>query len=139
MDQNALVSDAHALISSMDEAGVPPRLAMWVHTPETDTWKLWITPPIALADKRAFYRTVAKVIAANRDSLSGMDASDTEMLPETHPAAEGLKRFIRIPELGSVRFIGNKFNAFYLPDGIILRVNFEPDAQGTAASAAASR
>jgi hypothetical protein len=45
MDQNTLVSSGHALVSELDKAGFRPRLAMWVHNTDTDTWKLWIVPP----------------------------------------------------------------------------------------------
>jgi hypothetical protein len=52
-----------------------------------------------------------------------MDASDTEMISDTHPAIRGMKRFMRAPGLSSITFSGNVFNGFYLPDGIIPRSN----------------
>lgn len=125
MDQNSLVNDGHALLKALDDASIPPRLAMWVHSPDTDIWKLWVVPPSSLTDKRDFYRQVAKAISRRKNDLAGLDASDTEMILDTHPAAKGLKRFMKMPGFGGARFTGNTFNGFYLPDGIILRVNFD--------------
>jgi hypothetical protein len=43
------------------------------------------------------------------------------LVSDTHPAVLGLRTFIKISGLGSTQFSGNRFNGFYLPDGIILR------------------
>lgn len=121
MDQNILVSAGHALIKALDAIGLNPRLAMWVHATDTDTWKLWIVPPAGLTDKQEFYRRVSEEVTKNRADLGGIDASDTEMVLDSHPAMRGLQGIIRIPGLGSTYFAGNRFGDFYLPDGIILR------------------
>lgn len=123
MDQNTLVNAGHVLVTSLDQIGHNPRLAMWVHSPDTDTWKLWIVPPVDMKDKQEFYRIVSEVVTKNRADLGDINASDTEMIPDTHPAVHGLRGFLHMPELGSAHFSGNRFNGFYLPDGIILRVN----------------
>ena len=52
-----------------------------------------------------------------------MDVSDTEMVQDSNPAMKGIGMFIRVPDLAAVSFSGNRFNDFYLPDGIILRSN----------------
>ena len=121
MDQNTLVSGGHALIKAMDDVGLHPRVAMWVHYADTDSWKLWIVPPPGLTDKREFYRRVSEIVSSRRTELGGIDASDTEMVLDTHPAMQGIGRFIRQPGLGSTFFAGNRFNGYYLPQGIILR------------------
>jgi hypothetical protein len=121
MDQNILVSSGHALVKALDDAGIAPRVAMWVHNTDTDTWKLWIVPPAGFRDKHEFYRRIAEIVSKNHAVLGGIGASDTEMVLETHPAMKGLRQFIRMPGLGSAYFSGNRFNGYYLPDGIILR------------------
>jgi len=121
MDKELLVSSGHGLVKAMDEAGIPPRLAMWVHNADAETWKLWIVPPTALSDKREFYRRVSEIVSNNREKLGGIDASDAEFVEDTHPAVQGLRGFMRIEGLGSAFFSGNRFNGFYMPDGIILR------------------
>ncbi len=121
MDQSTLVSSGHALISAMDAAGFGPRLAMWVHSTDTDTWKLWLVPPTGKKDQAEFYRNIVQIVSKHRPQLGDIDASDTEMVLETHPAVRGLSKFIRLPGLGSAHFSGNRFNGYYLPDGIILR------------------
>ena len=123
MDQNTLVSSGHALLKRLDAAGLQPRLAMWVHNTEMDTWKLWLVPPTGVLDKQDFYRQVAQIVSKHRAELGGIDVSDTEMILDTHPAVRGLKAFIKAPGLGNISFSGNRFNGFYLPDGIILRVD----------------
>lgn len=94
---------------------------MWVHNEDTGTWKLWIVPRASLKDKADFYRRVSGIVSRNRNTFGSIDASDTEFVPDTHPAVKGLKNFIRVEKLGSVFFSGNTFNNYYLPDGIILR------------------
>jgi hypothetical protein len=121
MDQEILVSGGHALVKAMDESGLTPRLAMWVHNSDMDTWKLWLVPPQGLTDKQLFYRKLSEIVSSNREHLSGLDSSDTEMISEEHPAAKGLRRFIRAPGFSNIVFKGNMFNGFYLPDGIIIR------------------
>ena len=122
MDQNTLVSAGHTLVKALDAIDLVPRVAMWVHATDTDTWKLWIVPPVGLTDKQEFYRRVSEVVSQNRVALGGIDASDTEMVLDSHPAVQGLRGFMSMPGLGSVYFSGNRFNEFYLPDGIILRI-----------------
>lgn len=123
MDQNTLVSSGHALVSALDSFGLPPRLAMWVHNTDTDTWKLWIVPHASIKDKHEFYRRVSQIISKNRPAFGGIDASDTEMVTASHPGVKGLARIMKAPGLSTVAFSGNRFNGFYLPDGIILRVD----------------
>jgi hypothetical protein len=123
MDQSTLVSSGHVLVAAMDASGFSPRLAMWVHNSETDTWKLWLVPPAGKEDQAEFYRNIVDVASKHKEELGDIDASDTEMVLETHPAVQGLSKFLKIPGLGSAHFSGNRFNGFYLPDGIILRSN----------------
>jgi hypothetical protein len=125
LDQAILVSGGHALVKALDAAGIPPRLAMWVHFTDTDTWKLWTVPPNGMLDKREYYRQVAEVIAKNRVELGDLSASDVEMVSEKHPGVQGIGRFLHAPGLTSAHFSGNVFNGFYLPDGIILRSAIE--------------
>ena len=123
MDQNTLVSAGQALVKALDATKLKPRLAMWVHATDTDTWKLWIVPPVGLTDKQEFYRRVSEVVTKNRADLGSIDASDTEMVLDSHPAVKGLRGFMHMPGLGSAYFSGNRFNGYYLPDGIILRID----------------
>lgn len=125
MDQNLLVRNGHVLISALDEAEIPPRAALWVHTLDTDTWRLWIVPPASVQDKREFYRRVAEIVTRRRVELGGLDASDTEMVLDTHPAIRGLRKVLKIPGLGSTVLSGTTFNGFYLPEALILRVDFK--------------
>ncbi len=92
---------------------------MWV----TGTWKLWLVPPPNMTDKREFYRRISVLISQGGDALSGIDAGDTEMVLDTHPAIRGMRGVLRSPGLTNISFSGNRMNNFYLPDGIILRSN----------------
>jgi hypothetical protein len=95
--------------------------SMWVHNTDTDAWKLWIVPPAGFKDKHEFYRQIAEIVSKNRAALGNIDASDTEMVLDTHPAMIGIGRFLKMGGLGSANFWGNIFNGYYLPNGIILR------------------
>lgn len=122
MDQAVLVKSGHTLVNELDKTGHPPQIAMWVHSPDTETWKLWIVPSNDLAsDKHAFYRVVAQTISKLRRELGDFSASDVEMASMSHPAMKGIASFINAPGLIEARFSGNQFNGFYLPDGIVLR------------------
>jgi hypothetical protein len=124
MDQSTLVSSGHALVTAMDAAGFGPRLAMWIHNTDTDTWKLWLVPPQGKENQAEFYKNIVQIVSQHRVELGDIDASDTEMVLEAHPAVQGLRKFIKVPGLGSAHFSGNRFNGYYLPDGIILRSDF---------------
>ena len=121
MDQSALVNSGQALVRELDAAGLKSRFAMWVHNTDIDTWKLWIVPPKEMKDRHHLYRRISEIVSKHRSEVGGLNASDIEIVFDTHPAIEGLKSFIRAPGLGSIHFSGNMFNNFYLPDGIILR------------------
>ena len=123
MDQETLVKAGHTLVEAMDNSGFRPRTAMWVHNLDTDTWKLWLVPPVGFKDKADFYRRIAGLVTKLRAEMCGIDTSDTEMVADTHPAMKGLASIMRAPNLGVHYFSGNKFDNFYLPDGIILRVD----------------
>lgn len=125
MDQNTLVSGGQALVRAMDRAGLRPRIAMWVHDSDKGKWKLWIVPPEGMVDKHEFYRRISEIVSKNRAEFSGISASDTQMILDSHPAMRGLGRYLDLPGLGSVRFGGNRFDDFYLPDGIILRADLK--------------
>jgi metal-dependent hydrolase (beta-lactamase superfamily II) len=118
-----LVGCAHPgiLVKQLDAAGLPPQVAMWVHSPDTDIWKLWIVPPESVKDKQGFYRKVAEIITKHRDEIGGLSASDIEMVPISHPAMAGISTIMRVEGLSSIHFSGNRFNGYYLPDGIVLR------------------
>jgi len=125
MDQITLVSSGHSLVRAMDAASFSPRLAMWVHNTETDTWKLWLVPPRGHQDKVDFYRRVATIIHDDEAELGGLVASDTEMVPESHPAMKGLGKLIRAPGLRNIHFDGNRFDGYYLSEGIVLRSDLQ--------------
>ena len=110
-------------MKALDDAGLSPRAALWVHNADTDTWKLWLVPPQGVTDKREFYRRVSEIVSRHRNEFGGIDSNDTEMVLDSHPAMKGLGRFIKAPGLGSIQFSGNRFNGYYLPDGILLRVD----------------
>jgi hypothetical protein len=95
---------------------------VWVHSPETNSWRLWITP-ITQMDKREFYRRISEVISANKSELPDMDASDTELVKNTHPAILGLQRLVRVDAVGAdATFENCMFNNYHLPLCVVLRM-----------------
>ncbi|MEF2552158.1 hypothetical protein VQ042_12410 [Aurantimonas sp. A2-1-M11] len=96
---------------------------MWVHQEDTDTWRLWIVPSSVVADKREFYRIVAETISRHNDEMQGLDVGSTEYVDVSHPGMKGMANFLHLPGLGNARFSGNRFNGFYMPDGIVIRMD----------------
>ena len=120
MDQNLLMSSGHTLLDLLEKKGVKARAAMWVHNTDIDSWKLWIVPDKALTDKREFYRKVAEAISENKNAVPGIDASDTEMVSDAHPAIAALAKLFRVSDKASIYLSNNRLNNFYLTDGILL-------------------
>lgn len=121
MDSDALVSTGQTLVNALDKAGHPPRLAMWVHTVDIDSWKLWIVPSKDISGKSEFYRVVATAIMDSGEQLAALSTSDTEFVPENHPAAQGMWAMLRIEGIGAAHVSGNRLNGYYLPEGIVIR------------------
>ena len=122
MDPEVLVKSGQALVKAMDAAGFAPRAALWIFNPEAEDWKLWLVPPKGTVDKRDFYRRVAEIITANREDLPGIEVSDTEMIPDNHPAMVRFKVLVRAEGLTSAFFERVVMNGYLLPKCIVLRV-----------------
>jgi hypothetical protein len=125
MDKSLLVRSGHALVDLLEANGVRPAAAIWVRGTDIDSWRLWIVPPENFKDKRDFYRRVSEIISNNPDSFQGIDASYVDMVTPDHPAISALSRMFRVGGQGDVSIQSNMLNGFYLPDGIILRMDFE--------------
>lgn len=124
MDQALLVDSGHQLIELLEREGLPPRAVMWVSNPDTNTWKLWVVPHNSLSDKREFYRKISSLISKNRDTLHDLDGSDVEMIQDDHPAMKPLRMMFNITGKSFGRISNNRVNGFYIPDGIILRMDY---------------
>jgi hypothetical protein len=123
MDQSLLVRNGHDLIEEMAKIGARPRAALWVNSPDTDNWRLWIVPDKNLTDKREFYRKIAEIINQNPQIFSDFDAGDVEMIAETHPAMAGLKAMFKVHHNINVQIRNNMVNGYYIPDGVLLTMN----------------
>ncbi|MFM9845944.1 MAG: hypothetical protein ACKVP3_02135 [Hyphomicrobiaceae bacterium] len=123
MDSSILVSAGHELLDTLEAKGLKPRAAMWVHNTDIDTWKLWVVPPKNFSDQRAFYRQVVEAIAESGNPFPDIDASDVEMVSDSHPAIASLAKLIKVTDKSSVTLHNNKLGNFYLADGIILRMD----------------
>jgi hypothetical protein len=122
MDTNGLVTEGSELVKLLDNSKLKPRAAMWAYDSETERWRLWIVPAAGANDKLEFYRILADLITKNRAVFPTLDISDVELKLDSHPAIRGLNSFIRMEGLGSAHLSNNRFNGFYLPDGIVLRM-----------------
>jgi len=123
VDQGVLVDGGHALIDLLDADGTPPRAVVWIINNEADTRKLWVVPHKSVTDLREFYRRISTLVSAKRSAVHGLEASDVEMIKEDHPAITGLKFVARAPGKQVIQLTRGKFNGFFLPDSIILRMN----------------
>jgi hypothetical protein len=128
MDTSILVSQAQELTRGLDQTRVKPRAVIWVRADDLDTWRLWIVPDENIRDKRDFYRQVAETISRNFDKVGGLDVGSVEYVTAEHPAMKGLGNYLSIPGIGSSTFSGNRFNGYYLPEAIIIRMNLQANA-----------
>jgi len=109
----------------LDREGLGPRAAVWVYGPDQYSWKLWIVPPDKIKNKQEFYLKLASVFSRNIEKLDGLDFGSVQFTSRDHPAIIGLARLIHAPGLVDVRFEGNLFDGFYLPDAIVVRMDVE--------------
>lgn len=122
MDQNQMVTDGRALVDALNHGGLPITAAVWVHDDDHDAWKLWIAPRQDVEIKD-FYIKVAQTIADDRDKFSDLEADDTRLMPQDHPAIRGLRDYAKITGRKSFRLTYNMLNGFYLADGIVVSLD----------------
>jgi len=120
-----VVKAGHKLIERLEKRRIPINAALWVVDPDTKFWRLWLFPAAPPIDKHDFYRSVSEIMSADPEIFTGMDAADTEFVSDNHPAISALRTLLRT-EKGSIVMRNNIFNGYYLPDSIVLRMNF-PD------------
>lgn len=122
MDTDILVKEGQRLVHRLDEGKVKPRGAIWVYSSETENWRLWIVPSAGVTDKAEFYRLVSETISQHRDEMPSLDIGDIELKRADHPAVQGLGKVLRMDGVGAATFSNNRFNGFFLPDGVVLRM-----------------
>ncbi|KEQ54488.1 hypothetical protein [Sphingobium chlorophenolicum] len=122
MDTNTLVKEGQCLVRYLDEGKVKPRGAVWVYSSDTETWRLWIVPSAQITDKSEFYRLVSETISKHRVEMPTLDIGSVELKSADHPVVQGLGKFLHMEGLGAATFSNNRFNGFFLPDGVVLRM-----------------
>lgn len=120
MDQSLLVTSGHQLVDLLRDRGLNIKAALWFHNVDADSWRLWIVPSKEMKDKHEFYRIVSETISAHRASLPGIDASDTELIPENHPVISALKGSFKVTGRSTISIESSYFNGFYLPRAIVI-------------------
>ena len=123
MDQSVLVKAGHLIVKGLSELGLSPRAALWVHSTDTDTWKLWIVPHESLKDKREFYRHLVSIVANHRSELGGIDAADAEMIAYTHPLIQGMRGVFKATGESVINVKNSVFNGYYVEDAIIVEAD----------------
>ncbi|WP_156435448.1 hypothetical protein [Bradyrhizobium lablabi] len=123
MDQGTLVRNGRRLLELLTENKLAPRAAVWVSSPETGIWRLWIVPSKDLKDKHEFYRRTSEIISKNRVDFPDFEISDIEFVSESHPAILALKRFAKVTGGSTVQIQSSMVDGFYLPDCIVLEMN----------------
>lgn len=126
MDQTELVRVGHKLVELMDQTEIAPLMAMWVRKDDLEIWRLWILPSDSKMTEREFYRKVSVLITEHRDDFPNFEASDIELIEKDHPAIIGLSKLFCFPGFGEVSISNNTFNGFYLPEGVVLRLDLSP-------------
>ncbi len=125
MDQTILVSSAQKLIALLDDTPAKPRLAMWISFSDTNTQKLLIVPAKGMDDKREFYRIVAETISQHQQDMPELNVGMTEYASDKHPIAKGMDGFMAVTGIAAVHLGNNVFNGYFLPEGILIRSDFD--------------
>lgn len=120
MDQSLLVTSGHQLVDLLRARGLNIKAALWFHNVDADSWRLWIVPGKEMKDKHEFYRIISETISAHRNFLSGIDASDTELIMENHPVISALRGAFKVTGQSTVTIENSYLNGFYLPRAIII-------------------
>lgn len=122
MDQTALVEETQRLVSLLDEAKTPPRVAILVYDNERGSWRLWLVPCGKSVDKHEFYRQISSIIVKNKSKFSALDVGNIDLRAADYPPIKGLNSFARVEGFGAVQMSNNMLNGFFLPDCIIIRL-----------------
>jgi hypothetical protein len=122
MDTDILVKEGQQLIRLLDASKIHPRGAVWVYSADNESWRLWIVPAAEITDRHEFYRIVAETISKHRDTLPSLDVGLVEFKDASHPAVQGLGRFLHMEGIGAATFSNNRFDGFFMPDGVVLRM-----------------
>ncbi len=65
---------------------------------------------------------MSEAISSHREEMPTLDVSAIEFKSADHPAVKGLGSFLHMDGIGAATFSNNRFNGFFLPDGVVLRM-----------------
>jgi hypothetical protein len=117
------IAAAQRLVGLLDAAGMRPRAVVWTFTSERDSWRLWIVPPVAIADKREFYLKLAQIFGTHAADLAGLDLGEIQYVSDSHPVIRGLNSILHFDGTGDARISNNSLNGFFLPEAVVVRMN----------------
>lgn len=107
-------------LRSLDAAKVPVTSAFWVFRGEEPDWRLFVaSPDVVQKGLREFYLTLVDHLhAMSRDELRGSYL--TAVAPDDEVVA-AVRKVLKLPGIGAIRFTGNVINGILIPDALIYR------------------
>jgi hypothetical protein len=120
LDQDALVTAGRLIVSELNKANINPRAALWLYSPDIDSWKLLIVPKEKYNDVREFYRIIVSIINANQSSFQGISPSTIEMVKPEYPTVKALRRSIHVKDDSLFTASKSAFEGVYVEKLIVL-------------------
>ncbi len=118
-----LIKAGEQLLKQLDESAVKVDAALWLYSPEVETWKLLLSLPGFIAQgPTAAYRKVQKALSALPEEV-GISLNDVSIADPNNPLFHLLKKAIgTLRGNKAVRFTKNVVNGRLIDDALIYRL-----------------
>jgi hypothetical protein len=121
---DTLIAEGADLVRRLDRTGPPVELAMWMLSPESETWKLlFAVKGVLTLGPRVFYKTVQR--ALNQvPKPTELSIEDVQLLPYGSPLSDAVGGAFKVGGIGTVGRVtvrNSSFNGFRIVDALIYR------------------
>jgi hypothetical protein len=96
-------------------------VAILIKIEDSETWKIWIVPPIK-SKKEEFFLELSKIFSANRDGLRNLDIGMVEYRSIADRTIELFGAMFRFGGIGSAYLNNVTVNGVLLPEAIAIRI-----------------
>lgn len=126
MDNAALVSfdieNGNEIVKALDQAGTPPKVALWAKLPEYEDWRLVIASD-QLSQSGSLYGYNQINSAIKQAGISALKRPSIALRPMNRPFIKALRQaFGGAKEVYGMRLGGQTFGDQYLEDAFVYRI-----------------
>jgi hypothetical protein len=118
-----LIAAGEHLVRRMDETGLRPDAAFWLHDPESGTWSLVLAEmKVKTGGARSFYATLRSELA-DAPEIGTLTIADITAVPPDHPLVRLLRSALTTgPGISGIRFSNNVINGILVDDAYVYRL-----------------